>query len=43
MDGAGLRRAEVVALDLAEWNLEEGCLTVSFEKGDKVRPQHLPR
>lgn len=39
--GAGLRRSEVVALDLADWNAVECCLTVRSGKGDKDRTTYL--
>ncbi len=35
--GAGLRRSEVVAMDLSEWNMVDSCLTVRSGKGDKDR------
>jgi site-specific recombinase XerD len=35
--GAGLRRSEVVALDLAEYELETGALTIRAAKGRKDR------
>jgi site-specific recombinase XerD len=41
LHGAGLRRAEVVALELADWNPEEGCLTVRSGKCDKERTTYL--
>lgn len=37
----GLWWAEVVALELADWNPEEGCLTVRSGKGDKDRTTYL--
>jgi site-specific recombinase XerD len=39
--GAGLRRSEVVALDLADWNMVDNCLTVRSGKGDKDRTTYL--
>lgn len=39
--GAGLRRSEVVALDLADWNMTDNCLTVRSGKGDKDRTTYL--
>jgi len=41
LHGTGLRRAEVVTLELADWNLEEGCLKVRSGKGDKDRTTYL--
>lgn len=41
LHGAGLRRAEVVALELADWNPEEGCLTVRSGMGDQDRTTYL--
>lgn len=38
---AGLRRSEVVALDLADWNERDNCLTVRSGKGDKDRTTYL--
>jgi site-specific recombinase XerD len=35
--GAGLRRSEVVALDLADYNLETGALTIRAAKGRRDR------
>ena len=39
--GAGLRRSEVVAVDLADWNEQDNCLTVRSGKGDKDRINYL--
>jgi integrase/recombinase XerD len=39
--GAGLRRSEVVALDLSDWNMVDNCLTVRSGKGDKDRTTYL--
>lgn len=38
---AGLRRAEVVAVDLADWMEQENCLIVRSGKGDKDRTVYL--
>ena len=35
--GAGLRRAEVTALDLSDWDAEKSVITVRHGKGDKHR------
>ena len=35
--GAGLRRSEVVALDVGDYNLEDGALTIRAAKGRKDR------
>jgi site-specific recombinase XerD len=39
--GAGLRRSEVVAVDLADWNEQDKCLIVRSGKGDKDRTNYL--
>ena len=39
--GAGLRRSEVVAIDLSDWNMVDNCLTVRSGKGDKDRTTYL--
>lgn len=39
--GAGLRRSEVVAMDLCDWNMVDNCLTVRSGKGDKDRTTYL--
>ena len=39
--GAGLRRSEVVTMDLADWNMVDNCLTVRLGKGDKDRTTYL--
>ncbi len=39
--GAGLRRSEVVNLDLSDWNTVDNCLTVRSGKGDKDRTIYL--
>jgi integrase len=39
--GAGLRRSEVVAMDLSDWNMVDNCLTVRSGKGDKDRTTYL--
>ncbi len=39
--GAGLRRSEVVAVDLADWNEQDNCLIVRSGKGDKDRTNYL--
>ncbi len=39
--GAGLRRSEVVAIDLSDWNIVDNCLTVRSGKGDKDRTTYL--
>lgn len=38
---AGLRRSEVVALDLSDWNEQDNCLIVRSGKGDKDRTNYL--
>ena len=38
---AGLRRSEVVAIDLSDWNMVDNCLTVRSGKGDKDRTTYL--
>lgn len=38
---AGLRRSEVVALDLSDWNEIDNCLIVRSGKGDKDRTTYL--
>lgn len=38
---AGLRRSEVVAVDLADWSEQENCLIVRSGKGDKDRTNYL--
>ena len=38
---AGLRRSEVVAVDLADWNEKDNCLIVRSGKGDKDRTNYL--
>jgi len=40
--GAGLRRAEVVALDVADYDAEAGVLNVRRAKGRRQRGVHLP-
>lgn len=40
--GCGLRRAEVVALDLKDYNAEDGALTIRAAKGNKERMVYLP-
>ncbi len=37
----GLRRSEVVAVDLADWNEQDKCLIVRSGKGDKDRTNYL--
>ncbi|MHB2017165.1 MAG: tyrosine-type recombinase/integrase [Candidatus Xenobia bacterium] len=39
--GAGLRRSEAVALDVADWNSADGCVTVRHGKGNKARQTYL--
>ncbi len=39
--GAGLRRSEVVAVDLADWMEQDNCLIVRSGKGDKDRTNYL--
>ncbi len=39
--GAGVRRREVVALNLEDWNSVDYCLTVRRGKGDKDRTTYL--
>ncbi len=39
--GAGVRRAEVVALELEDWNSVDYCLSVRRGKGDKDRTTYL--
>ena len=39
--GAGVRRREVVALELDDWNSVDYCLTVRRGKGDKDRTTYL--
>ena len=41
MYGAGLRRSEVVALDLADFNRDTGALTIQAGKGHKDRITYL--
>ena len=38
---AGLRRSEVVAIDLSDWNMVDNCLTVRSGKGGKDRTTYL--
>ncbi len=38
---AGLRRSEVIAIDLSNWNIVDNCLTVRSGKGDKDRTTYL--
>lgn len=38
---AGLRRSEVVAVDLSDWTEQENCLVVRLGKGDKDRTVYL--
>jgi integrase len=40
--GAGLRRAELVGLDLADYDRAEGALTIRRGKGNKERRVYLP-
>ena len=40
--GCGLRRSEVVALDLADYSREDGALTIRAAKGNKDRIVYLP-
>ena len=40
--GCGLRRSEVVALELKDYNKEEGSLTIRAAKGNKDRMVYLP-
>lgn len=39
--GAGLRRSEVVTMNLADWNPNDNCLTVRSGKRDKDRTTYL--
>ena len=41
--GCGLRRSEVVALDLADYNPKDGGLTVRSGKGRKARVTYVPQ
>ncbi len=38
---AGLRRSEVIMLDLSDWNETDSCLIVRSGKGDKDRTNYL--
>lgn len=40
--GGGLRRSEIVALDVADFNAQNGALTVRRGKGAKARLTYLP-
>lgn len=40
--GVGLRRSEVVALDLSDYDVESGALTVRSGKGNKARIGYVP-
>ncbi len=41
--GCGLRRSEVVALDIADYGLESGGITVRSGKGRKARLTYVPK
>lgn len=41
MYSAGLRRSEVVAVDLSDWDEQDNCLIVRSGKGDKDRTTYL--
>ena len=39
--GEGLRRSEVVVMDLSNWDIFDNCLTARSGKGDKDRTTYL--